>query len=466
MVAGVARRIRVPGGVRTQATLVAAVVVTAALLGSAVVFVGLTRSNLTKSLETVLISRTQDLASLVEAGGVPSVLPFVRGTSAQILDGAGNVIASTADIEGQHPITDTPAGASEVRLLRMQTLDGGDQQDQGEHADEEGPYLAAVGAARRDGTTFRIVVVGSLAPVEGTVATLEPMLAVGIPLLVFVVALMTWLLVGRSLRPVEEMITEAEGISLAKLDRRVPVPTSHDEIRHLADALNEMLDRLETSVNRQRRFVSDASHELKSPVASILIMAEVAKTVPDHFDVGQLAGDVAGEARRLALLVDDLLILARFDERGLDLETAASDLAESVAEAVDAIPPGEIHIDASGLGEAPAHVDRRRMTQVARNLLDNAVRHADSRVWVTSGASDGSVWFLVADDGPGIPEDLRVEVFNRFVRLDDARARSEGGTGLGLAVVKAIVEAHGGSVRAVDDDRYPGAVFRVEIPTG
>ncbi len=466
MAVSVRRRAHLPGGVRARASLVAAVVVTAALVGSAFVMVALTRSNLTKSLETVLASRVQDLASLAEAGGTLPTLPFVRGTSAQILDGEGSVIASTPDIEGQVALVNVTVPSGEVRLLRLPGLGGGDQQEQGEHADEEGPFLVAVGGVERGDELLQVVVAGSLAPVEGVVTALEPVLAVGIPLLVLVVAGMTWMLVGFSLRPVEEMITEAEGISLSKLNRRIPVPRSRDEIRHLADTLNNMLDRLEVSVNRQRRFISDASHELKSPVASILTMAEVAGSVPEDFDVGELAGDVAGEARRLALLVDDLLTLARFDERGLELKTARLDLVEVVSEAVDGTPSGAIQIDTTGLTEAFASVDRRRLTQVARNLLDNAVRHAESSVWVASGTSESSAWFVVADDGPGIPGAFRTEVFNRFVRLDDARARSEGGTGLGLAVVKAIVEAHGGTVRIVDDSRYSGAVFRVEIPTG
>lgn len=464
--AEMSRRPTLPAGMRAQATLLATVVVMGALLIAATILVLLTRANLTRSLETVLISRTEDIASLVSSGGLQPVISPVRGTSAQVVDQSGRVVATTPDIEGQNAITDVVVPVGEIQLSEIATLDRHDQQDQGEHVDDEGPYLVSVGGAAFDGDSFQIIVVGSLAPVRGAVKTLEPMLAIGIPMLVLVVAWMTWVLVGRSLRPVEDMITQAESITLARLDRRVPIPDSDDEIHHLAETLNRMLDRLQSSVARQRRFVSDASHELKSPVASLLTMAEVAAGSPTELDMAEFADDVAGEARRLALLVDDLLTLSRSDEERFEFERSPCDLADILREEVASMSVRGVSFDASGLTSATATVDRRRIAQVARNLLDNAARHADRTVWVESGRSDASVWFLVADDGPGISPNRREEIFGRFVRLDDARARAEGGTGLGLAVVKAIVEAHGGHVHVVDDDRFPGAVLRVDLPTG
>ncbi|HDL49477.1 MAG TPA: HAMP domain-containing protein [Actinobacteria bacterium] len=458
------RRPTLPKGVRAQATVLATVVITMALVVGAVVFIALTRANLTRSLETVVSSRSQDIAGLVVSGGLSRTIPSVRGTSAQVIDPSGTVIASTLDIEGQQAVTADTVPAGVLRLTEMAALDASGEQDAGENHDEEAPYLVAItGAASGDGV-YQVVVVGSLASVNRAIATLIPMLAVGIPLLVMVGAWMTWGLVGRSLRPVGKMIAQAEGITLAKLDRRIDVPDSQDEIRHLAETLNGMLDRLESSVARQRRFVSDASHELKSPVASLLTMAEVAESARAQIEMKEFAGDVAGEARRLALLVEDLLILSRADEDHFQLDRTSFDLAELVREEAGSMAIAGVSFDLSGLAVTRVHMDRRRMRQLARNLLDNAVRHTGGRVWVETGVRDGFAYLLVADDGPGIPQNRREDIFDRFVRLDGARSRVQGGTGLGLAVVKAIAEAHGGTVRVLDDDLFPGAVFRVDLP--
>lgn len=458
------RRLTLPKGVRAQATVLATLVITGALVVGGVVFIALTRANLTRSLETVVSSRSQDIAGLVVSGGLSRTIPSVRGTSAQVIDASGTVIASTLDIEGQQAVTTDTVPAGALRLTEVTALDASGEQEVGDNHDEEGPYLMAVTGAASGNGVYQVVVVGSLASVNRAIATLIPMLAVGIPLLVMIGALMTWGLVGRSLRPVGKMIAQAEGITLAKLDRRIDVPDSQDEIRHLAETLNGMLDRLESSVARQRRFVSDASHELKSPVASLLTMAEVVESARAQIDMKEFAGDVAGEARRLALLVEDLLTLSRADEDHFQLDCTSFDLAELVREEVGSKAVSGVSFDVSGLAATYVHLDRRRMRQLARNLLDNATRHADKRVWVESGGGSGSSYLLIADDGPGIPKSRREEIFDRFVRLDDARSRAAGGTGLGLAVVKAIVEAHGGTVHVVDDDRFPGAVLRIDLP--
>lgn len=446
------------GGVRVWATLAATIVVSLGLVLAAVLLVSLTRSALVDSVRTSVATRSADLAELAAAGTVPVPIPLRDAISAQVIAASGAVVVSTPDIAGQAPVTrrrPVSAGSDE---FTVPSLDG----DEGGEPDDEGPYAVAVTVAEAPGGKVAVVAASSLAHAEDAADALAGPLFVGVPSLVALVAGTTWILVGRALRPVRAMTEEADRITASRLDRRIPVPYTGDEIGLLGTTLNSMLDRLDASVKRQRQLVADASHELKSPVASLLTMAEVAGATPGWFSVSELAADVAAEARRLALLVDDLLTLARSDEGRFDLEIAPVDLAQVVSEQVAGHPWGGF--DVTGLASIVVPGDHRRLGQVVRNLLDNAARHASRTVWVETGERDGDAVLVVADDGPGIPPAERSRIFERFVRLDDARSREEGGTGLGLSVVRAIVEGHGGSVRVVDDDRFPGAVFAVTLP--
>ncbi|MDP3984004.1 MAG: ATP-binding protein [Acidimicrobiia bacterium] len=452
------------GGVRLAATIVATLVVTAALTVGAVVLVTMIRSELTQTVETTIVTRAQDLAQLARTGSPPSLIPTSRGVSAQIVGGDGRVLASTGEIEGQVPITGIEAAPGEMVIITLTKIDQGDDDQDGEgEADDDGPYLTAITGV--DGAMpIRVIVAASLAGVDDATAALVPLLVGGIPLLALVVAATTWLLAGRTLRPVRAMTAEADRITVSDLGRRIPLAAPDDEIRRLGETLNLMLDRLERSVARQRRFVADASHELKSPVASLLTMAEVASQHPERVSGTRFAIDVGIEARRLSLLVDDLLTLARSDEDAFTLEPVAFDLAMLVTEETVHLAASQIEVNLGGAKSLAVVADRRRMAQVVRNLVDNAARHAHSRIWVEVGHVDGEVELVVADDGPGIPEADRVRVFERFVRLDDSRSRTHGGTGLGLAVAQAIVHAHGGIIGIIDDPRYPGAVVRIRLP--
>ena len=349
-----------------------------------------------------------------------------------------------------------------ITLAKLDQSD--DDQDQVGEGDDDGPFLTAITGI--DGATpVKVIVAASLASVEDTAAALIPRLVGGIPLLAIVVAATTWMLAGRTLRPVRAMTAEADRITVTDLGRRIPLPAPDDEIRQLGETLNLMLGRLERSVARQRRFVADASHELKSPVASLLTMAEVASQHPERITPTRFTADVGIEARRLSLLVDDLLTLARSDEGAFTLEPVAFDLAQLITEETAHLAATPIEVNLERVTSSVVVADRRRMAQVVRNLVDNAARHAHSRIWIEVGQVDGGVELVVADDGPGIPQTDRERVFERFIRLDDARSRTQGGTGLGLAVAQAIVHAHGGTIHIVDDPRYPGAAILVRLPT-
>jgi signal transduction histidine kinase len=438
----------------------ATAVVLAALVVSGLALVVLTRNSLVSAAEDEALTRARALAELAEAGAVGDVLP--GSVSAQLVAaGDGSVLAATRDLAGVGSIVDITVDPGEESVLDADVvLDDADEDLLTAAGGGEPAAVAVVGVAVPSGGA-QVAAFVPLDAVSSTTGVLIPLLAIGIPLLGALVAVAAWLLVGRSFRPVEEMRMEAEGISMSGLHRRIPVPRSGDEIARLAETLNGMLERLQSSVARQQRFVADASHELRSPIAALVTMAEVAASAPDAVDQEMFAKDVGAEATRLALLTDDLLTLARSDEGRLDLNKVNLDIAELIHQEV-----ARLHgaVDVSGVGSAIVAGDRLRLGQAIRNLLDNAMRHRTKAVWVATEEAAGEVAVIVADDGPGIEPALRHRIFDRFERLDEARARDGGGAGLGLAVVAEIVAAHGGAVAVVDDPAYPGAVMRLTLP--
>jgi signal transduction histidine kinase len=312
--------------------------------------------------------------------------------------------------------------------------------------------------------------------VHDAVGTVFFLVLVGVPLLVLVTGTVTYLTAGRALRPVEAI--RARVAAAHDPSVRVPVPSARDEVGRLAETVNAMLARLQAAQAAQRRFVADASHELRSPLATVAAGLELlARDTSDPDTVGALCRETA----RLGRLVDGLLLLARADERGLRPRREDVDLDEVAhAEQQRPAPPGPaavgLRVDAE-----PVRVvgDRGQLAQVVRNLVDNARRHARTGVWVAVRRDDredgngagphagrppaGWALVTVADDGPGVPPDQRARVFERFVRLDDARARTDGGAGLGLAIVAEVVAAHGGTVDVIEGPRG-GALFRVRLP--
>jgi signal transduction histidine kinase len=323
-------------------------------------------------------------------------------------------------------------------------------------------YRVAAVAGRRAGTGYTVYVGLPLAPVRQTVTALTASLVVGVPLLATLLGVLTWLLVGRALRPVENLRLQAAGISAADFGRRLEVPPTGDELSRLAVTINDMLARLDASVSRQRRFVADAAHELRSPVASIRAQLEVAEAqVPPDGRTAEHA--LAEDARRLSALVDDLLALASLDAHPIprsdpvDLDDVVLDEVLSVRLRSSGV------VDISRLSGARVLGDRAMLARAVRNVLDNAARYASSAVRVQLTASADTVTLVVADDGLGIPPDDRQRVFERFTRLDGARGRDAGGVGLGLAIVHDVVTAHGG--RVTIGDNHPGTELMIVLPS-
>ena len=309
-----------------------------------------------------------------------------------------------------------------------------------------------------------MVVARTIDTVADSTRTVTRLLAVGLPLMLLLVAAITWKVVGWALAPVEAIRAEVDAVSAAQLHRRVPIPPGQDEISRLATTMNRMLARLEQAQARQRRFISDASHELRSPVASIRQHAEVALAHPEATPTAELAETVLAENLRVQRLVEDLLLLARADEqasvssrRPLDLDDIVFDEARRLRVAT------ELRVETAGVSAGRVDGDAAGLRRVLRNLGENAGRHARSRVAFALAAENGSLVLAVDDDGPGIPESERAVVLERFVRLDDARARDAGGSGLGLAIVSEVVAAHGGRV-TIADSPLGGARVEVRLP--
>lgn len=327
----------------------------------------------------------------------------------------------------------------------------------GEPASQRDDLLFAT--VQRDGLEY--VVFADVGDVRHSVDSIRAIVWLSVPVLTLGAAVVAWLLTGRALRPVHDITSQVREISGRTLHERVPEPGSADEIAELAATMNAMLDRLEVDDQRLRQFVSDASHELRSPVAVLRSEAEVAARNPEHTSVAELADGVLGEATRLQGIVEDLLVLARGDERqaGADVEVDVDDVVLAEAQRRRQLP-----VDTRGVsaGRVLGSVDA--VTRVVTHLLDNAARHGTTQVKVALAADDHAVVLVVEDDGAGIAPADRVRVFERFTRLDDARTRDRGGAGLGLAVVAETVRAMRGSV-VVEDSDLGGARLVVRWPT-
>jgi signal transduction histidine kinase len=341
-----------------------------------------------------------------------------------------------------------------------------------------GPVIGAVGSATRLETITRAVqtpdgrvTVTAAVPVDQmarSLAALRGALMVGLPALIAVVAALVWVLVGRALRPVEAIRAEVDAITGSTMHRRVPEPVTGDEIGRLARTMNAMLGRLDTAATRQRQFVSDASHELRSPVAAIRTCLEVARHSPERANWPAVADTALAEESRLEALLDDLLLLAAADENGAAARSDAAVDLGALAEVEARRPrPVAVRVTLPPDEAEPLTVpgDAGQLARALGNLVDNAARYAVEAVHVGLSLRGDVVRVTVDDDGPGVPADARDRVFERFARLDDGRARDQGGTGLGLAVVRSIAARHRGLVW-VEDSPLGGARFVIELAAG
>jgi signal transduction histidine kinase len=315
------------------------------------------------------------------------------------------------------------------------------------------------------GGSVQLLAASPLDPVRRSVDAVREGLAVAYPLLVASVGLLAWVLAGRALRPVESIRAEVEAITGTTLDRRVPVPRSGDEVARLAHTMNAMLDRLEDAATRRQRFVADASHELRSPVAAIRTELEVAQRTAAPGEWPDVAQRLLAEEARLEAVIADLLLLASLDEGAPLPDAVRVDLAHEAREEARRRAPERhaVMIEVDAAGPVVVRGSRMQLRRALANLLDNAGRHARTTVRLSVHERDGRARVLVDDDGPGIGEADRERVFERFTRLDDHRTRTSGGAGLGLSLVRRIAQLHHGTA-TVGTAPLGGARVVLDLP--
>jgi signal transduction histidine kinase len=468
-----------PAAARSAPATAAAIAVTVVLIVLLPVAVGMLDAQRRWLDGSYLAAARTDalrISALVRDGDLPQDLPLSSGSSlGQVVDDWGSVVAASPGLRGVAALPDgqPTAGDPGVQFARLDQLParaGGRPAAAGASAPptlDPGPWLLVTAHAGTPRGSWTVHVLGPLAAAEAPMSGLRTGFQLGLPGLALLVGSMTWLLSSRSLRPVEAVRAETTEIVRRRLGRRLEGRHARGHTAKLAGTMNELLDRLDASAVRQRHFVADASHELRSPLATIQTQLEVALARPEAADWVATAREIAREVARMQRVVEDMLLLAQLDEDILPPRTEQVDLDElMLGEARRVRDRGRVAVDASRVSGARVCGDRDQLTRVVRNLVANAERHAASEVDLELRMLDGEAELVVADDGPGIPPADRERVFERFTRLDEARGRGRGGAGLGLAIARQVVQAHGGAIWVAGTAGRPGARLVVRLPRG
>jgi signal transduction histidine kinase len=360
----------------------------------------------------------------------------VEDSFMQIIDGNGLVVAATNNVASLPAVT-SPIGPYFRQVFRTLSAPPLSAHD----------FRILARPVPSPNGMNTLVVAKNLDDVRESVRALVLSLAISIPVAVSLLAAVVWWLMGRALDPVEAIRAEVSGMQGADLHRRVPVRDNDDEISRLARTMNDLLERVEQSTVRQRAFVADASHELRGPLTRLRSLLEVSMAHPAAAKPEATYRSVLSDVKKLQQLVDDLLFLARSESGRQDVPDVSVDLDDLVLEEVRELRArGRIRVDASAVSAARVRGDAKQLKRAISNLASNAERHAAATITFELRENNGQSELVVADDGPGIPEEQRDAVLHRFTRLDDARSRDSGGAGLGLAIVQDIVARHGGTI--------------------
>ncbi len=448
--------------VRVRVTAAATLALALALAVTGMAFSRALRDQERDALVRAAEQRIADTVALVESGRAATPLPAARDSTllVQAVRADGTVLGSSANVmDMDRPFVDKarhPVGGDIGRWSVV--VDGADCVLLGQAADgPDGPAAVYVAAP--------------LSGLDASSAALRSQLLRWTPVLLALCAALMWIVTGRALRPVDVLRAEVDAIGPGELSRRVTEPAVGDEVGRLAVTMNAMLGRVEEAAVRQERFVSDASHELRSPLAALRTRLEVALRNPERADWPAVGRAALEQGARMERLVADLLALARTGEGAGrdDAGWTGVDLGDVVMDAVAdarAAGTGGVRIDVSAVAGGLVRGDAEQLRRLVENLLSNAVRHAATTVAVTVQSAGGGVVVAVDDDGAGIPEADRARVFERFVRLDESRARTDGGAGLGLSIVAEIARRHGGAVSARQAEHLGGASLVVVLPEG
>ncbi|MCX4819442.1 HAMP domain-containing histidine kinase [Streptomyces sp. NBC_01142] len=478
--------------VRARAAFGATLVVAVALIAAGLSVLLVLRSNLIGQADLQAEVTAQDVASrfaLARPGDRLDLPDSDDDRPVQVVGEDGRVLAASEGLEAVSgtgsaqvkPQAQTPAAGAGSTGPGAEDDDDSDADDdtaadpaRGEVSGDEPRFssgratvdgdradyrFAAVEATNEAEQTVTVYAGAPLTTEQDAVGTVRDAMLVGFPLLLVVVGSVTWLVTRRALKPVEGIRGEMAAITASEdLSRRVPEPDSRDEVARLARTTNETLAALEASVERQRRFVADASHELRSPIASLRTQLEVGAAHPELLDVPGAVADTV----RLQQLAADLLLLARLDA-GEQPGQSLLDLAALAREETSQRAGDRIPVTVTATDGLEVTGSRGQLARVLGNLLDNAQRHARTSVTASVRREGDRVVLAVGDDGSGVPEAERERIFERFVRLDESRARDDGGAGLGLAIARDVAHRHGGTL-TVGRSPAGGALFELALP--
>ena len=447
-------RLRLPWTLRTRLTAICLTGLAIALaLGSLALYTALHVEGL-RRVDRAAAASSHEVAGLISTRRLPQVLPVTGVEIIQVLDGEGRVLSASVNADrltsilrpgeladARHgPVTVSGSRLGITSRLRVRATDAG-----------SGPDRATIVVAE---------------PVDDLVEdsdVLRLVLLLGYPVLLLVLGFIAWRVIGAALRPVRNLQAAADRISGTGREDRLPVPRSEDEIHSLAVTLNSMLDRLADARDREARFVADAAHELRSPLASLRMQVDVARRLGQVEDDDELLDEVDLEIDRMSALVEDLLVLARTEAGAVSDEAVSADVRGVVERiAADRASVGDVEVGVDLEAEVLVAARADELARVLTNLVDNAARYSPV-VRISSGRLDDVVVLRIDDAGPGIAPGDRERAFERFTRLDDARDRESGGAGLGLALVRATVRSRGGEVR-LGDSLLGGLRVELRLP--
>jgi heavy metal sensor kinase len=493
-----ARQIRSPG-IRIQLTLLYTAIFALLILLFCLILYSTLQAFLASGVDSALQLRAQQIAGGISSENgkiviqdVTGELPGLDGTATTGQQGPGSTQNGGPNDTGQHGATSDVNFGTLVRMLDTQgrivyispafhalSLPAASFSQPLHGVSWQSTVTASNGQAVRiysialtdNGSIFGVLQVGeSLAQLTATLQSITFALLLITPFVLLLSAFGSYWLAKRAFRPILHLTRTAREIKAGDLHRRVPVPHTRDEVYDLALTLNEMIGRLDQAFTQQRRFVADASHELRTPVTAIRSITDVAlEDTLNLAEYHEILSEINAESERLGLLINDLLVLARADEdqMPLDHEPVRLDLlASDVADTMEPLANERgINLQLQTLEPATVMGDTARLIQVLMGLVDNALAYTNAGGTVTLNveARDDVVCLTVRDTGIGISEEDRAHIFERFYRADPARSRAAGGSGLGLSIAQWVIQAHGGTI-SVESQLGQGSTFTVKLP--